>query len=242
MRLSRFPKDPAAASLVAIVLTGLAAGLVFGLWPALDLKISGLFYDAAQRRWPWMYDPTLQAIRDMNEFVTRAIAVAGLTALILYVSGARSLAFLSPRVALFLLATLAVGPGLIANLALKSHWGRPRPNAVAAFGGTLDFAPWWRPGGGCDTNCSFVSGEAASAFWLLAIAVVLPPRSRAPAVVAALVYGLSMSLVRIAMGGHFPSDTLFAGVFTALAVWLVHGAFFRWRRAADGPPRASGWE
>jgi len=35
--------------------------------------------------------------------------------------------------------------------------------------------------------------------------------------------------MRVAMGGHFLSDILFAGVFTALAIWVLHGAIFRWR-------------
>ncbi len=114
-------------------------------------------------------------------------------------------------------------------LLLKSHWGRPRPVEVSAFGGSLDFVPWFSPFGGCDSNCSFVSGEAASAFSLLAIAILLPQRFRVPAVVGATVYGLIVGLMRIAMGGHFLSDVLFAGVFTALAIWVLHGAIFRWR-------------
>ena len=50
-----------------------------------------------------------------------------------------------------------------------------------------------------------------------------------PAIVVAIVYGLTVGLSRVAMGGHFLSDILFAGVFTALAIWLLHGVFFRWR-------------
>jgi membrane-associated phospholipid phosphatase len=182
MQFVRRPENEAEAALYAIALVGLAVGLVFGLWPALDLAVSGLFYDEAQRNWPWTRDPALIA-----------------------------------------------APGLVANAVLKSHWGRPRPIEVSAFGGSLEFVPWFSPFGGCDSNCSFVSGEAASAFSLLAIAIILPQRYRVPAVAAAIVYGLVVGLMRIAMGGHFLSDILFAGVFTALTIWVLHGAIFRWR-------------
>lgn len=233
--LFRPSKDPAEHALRAIALCGVAVGLVFGLWPKLDVGVSALFYDAASHDWPWAQDPTAQALRDFNAFVTRAMIAGALIALLFVAAGMRSLASIAPRVAVFLLAAVIAGPGLIANLLLKSHWGRPRPSHVVAFGGPLDFTPWWRPFGGCPTNCSFVSGEAAGAFALLAVAVVLPRRYRAAAVAFAIVYGLAVGLMRVAMGGHFLSDVLFAGVFTALAIWLLHGALFRWRRAPPPP-------
>lgn len=229
----RRPQSEAELALWAIAVAGIAVGFVFGLWPALDLSFSGLFYDAAQRSWPWARDPVVLAIRDFNAFVTRAIVAAAAIALIFAATGGRTFAFMSPRVALFLLATLAAAPGLIANLVFKSHWGRPRPIEVTAFGGSLDFVPWWNPFGGCDSNCSFVSGEASSAFWLLAAAVLLPERYRLAAVAAAIVYGIVIGLSRVAMGGHFLSDVLLAGVFTALAIWLLHGMFFRWRAQSE---------
>jgi lipid A 4'-phosphatase len=229
IRFLRRPKNPAEAALCAIAIAGLLVGLVFGLWPGLDLSVSGLFYDEAHRSWPLTRDPVYLAIRDFNAFATRAIAAGTIIALIFAAAGGRSFAFISPRVAIFLLATLIAAPGLIANALFKPYWGRPRPAEVTAFGGSLDFVPWWSPFGGCDSNCSFVSGEAASAFWLLAVAVVLPQQYRVAAVTAAIVYGLAVGVLRVAMGGHFPSDVLFAGVFTALAIWLLHGVIFRWR-------------
>ena len=71
MEGSRVSPDEARRSLGAIALVGVIAGLVFGLWPTLDLKFSLQFYDAAQRNWPLGRDPTFQAIRDVNEFRAR---------------------------------------------------------------------------------------------------------------------------------------------------------------------------
>ena len=84
--------------------------------------------------------------------------------------------------------------------------------------------------GACEINCSFVSGEASSAYAMLAPAVALPPPWRAPAIGAALFYGTMIGLVRMARGGHFLTDVIFAGILTAFIVWLLHGLLYRWRR------------
>ena len=75
---------------------------------------------------------------------------------------------ISGRAILFLMATLALGPGLLVNVLLKDHWGRPRPVDVTQFGGDQHFVAWWDPRGECPNNCSFVSGDVAAAFWTLA--------------------------------------------------------------------------
>ncbi len=229
LRFLRAPKDPAESALRAIVVVGVVLGLVFTLWPSLDLRVSALFYDEAQRAWPWTHDATLVDLRALNHFIMRAIIAAAIIALVFLAAGERSFTFLPPRISAFLLATVVVAPGLITNGLLKAHWGRPRPGHVNDFNGELEFVPWWSPFGQCASNCSFVSGEASGAFVLLAVAVLVPERYRMVAIAAAIVWGLAVGMMRVAMGGHFLSDVLFAGVFTALAIWLLHGLFFRWR-------------
>jgi len=81
---------------------------------------------------------------------------------------------------IFLIATIAIGSGLVVNLGLKDHAHRPRPVHVVEFGGTDEFRPWYRFDGACKINCSFVSGEAATGFWMAAPALLLPPPVRAP--------------------------------------------------------------
>jgi membrane-associated phospholipid phosphatase len=76
--------------------------------------------------------------------------------------------------------------------------------------------------GWCDTNCSFVSGEASSAMWLVAVALVLPGRIRRPAVVVAVAYAALLSLNRIAFGGHFLSDVLISFALTLLVIAVVY--------------------
>ena len=203
------------------------AGVVFGLYPRLDIDVVALFYSPAHRTWPPIGNRFLQLYRDSNTWLTAAVAGGTLLALLGGLVHPKARALVPPRVCLFLLGSLAIGPGLITNAILKPHWGRPRPEEITEFGGTLDFVPWWSPFGRCDSNCSFVSGEGSSAIWLLALAVVLPQRLRPVAITAVIAYWLTIGLTRIAMGGHFPTDILFAGVFTALMIWILHGLLLR---------------
>jgi membrane-associated phospholipid phosphatase len=125
---------------------------------------------------------------------------------------------------------MALAPGLMANVLLKDHWGRPRPIDVTQFGGTDGFVAWWDPRGACPNNCAFVSGDVAGAFWTVAPAALAPPQWRALAYGAALALGAGMAAMRVMAGAHFASDVIFAGVFTFLIIWVVHGLIYRWPR------------
>ena len=119
-------------------------------------------------------------------------------------------------------------------MALKDHWHRPRPVQVTEFGGPQPFRPVGWPGGTCERNCSFVSGEGASSFWSVAPALMVPPAWRAAALAAALAYAAATGLLRMAFGGHFLSDTLLAALFTWLVVAAVWRALLGHRAPLDG--------
>jgi lipid A 4'-phosphatase len=127
----------------------------------------------------------------------------------------------SGRAMIFLIATMLIGPGLIVNLGLKDHWHRPRPVQTQEFNGPNPFVPWYDDNGGCKRNCSFVSGEASTGFWMVAPASVLPPPWRAPAMVAAFAFGFGASLLRLAFGGHYLSDVLLGGLITLIVIEIV---------------------
>jgi membrane-associated PAP2 superfamily phosphatase len=131
---------------------------------------------------------------------------------------------------LFLISTLILAPGIVVNGVFKEHSGRPRPAQVEEFGGRQEFKAWWDFSGSCVQNCSFVSGEASGGYWTIAPAALAPPQWRAAAYVAAIAYGTAVGVLRMAFGGHFASDVIFAGVVTFLIIWLVHGLIFRWPR------------
>jgi membrane-associated phospholipid phosphatase len=136
----------------------------------------------------------------------------------------------------FLIATLAIGPGVVVNLSLKDHWHRPRPIQTQEFSGKAAFMPWWDDRGECKKNCSFVSGEAATGFWMVAPASVLPPPARGPAIVAAFAFGVGASLLRMAFGGHYLSDVLLGGLVTLIIIEIAR--MLLWPRGED--PAAPG--
>jgi lipid A 4'-phosphatase len=134
------------------------------------------------------------------------------------------------RAALFLSVTLFLGPFLLANIVLKDHWARMRPTDVVQFGGADRFTAWWDPRGPCPDNCSFVGGEAASAFWTLGPAALAPPQWRPLAYGAAVAFGAGIGVLRMAGGAHFFTDIVFASVLIIVVVWAFYGAIYRWRR------------
>jgi membrane-associated phospholipid phosphatase len=100
---------------------------------------------------------------------------------------------------------------------------------VTQFNGDSTFVPWWDPRGGCGRNCSFFSGEGATAFWTYAPAALMPPAWRPLAYVGATLFGVITSGLRMAFGGHFFTDVAAAGLVTFLVIWLAHGIIYRWR-------------
>ncbi len=143
------------------------------------------------------------------------------------------------RAALFLIATLALGPGVLTNLILKDHWGRPRPIDVQQFGGDYRFTPWWDPRGDCPNNCSFIAGEPSGAFWTLAPAALAPPELRRWLMARRSPSAPASACCASPPAAHFFSDVVFAGVFMYLLIWLSHGLIYRWPR---DPHRRGGVE
>ncbi len=67
-----------------------------------------------------------------------------------------------------------VGPLVIVNWTLKELWGRPRPFQTTMFGGEGTYVSPGTISDQCASNCSFVSGEAAAAFWLVWLVFIVP--------------------------------------------------------------------
>ena len=212
-----------------VIALGLAAvaGLAFALYPELDLAISRAFYDAAKQDFPLRFQPTLVWLRAESMWVITALIAPAVIALAVKLILPFTRMLMSGRAALFLIATLMLGPGLLVNATMKDYWPRSRPIDVPQFNGEERFVPWWDPRGVCPKNCSFVAGESAGAFWTLAPAALVPPPWRALAYTGAVAFGAGVGVVRMAGGGHFFSDVVFAGVFTFLVIWLAHGLLYR---------------
>lgn len=217
-----------------IVTLSIAAvvGLLLGLYPELDLAVAAHFHKVVVNGnvFAWRISPTLMWARDIGLWVGTIIVVPVVLALAIKLILPRRKLLMSGRAILFLMSTMVLGPGLLVNVTLKDYWGRPRPIDVQQFGGDEHFVPWWDPRGDCPKNCAFVSGDVAGSFWTLAPAALAPPQWRALAYAGALALGTGMAIMRVMAGAHFVSDVVFAGVFSFLVIWLMHGLIYRWRR------------
>jgi lipid A 4'-phosphatase len=216
-----------------IVVTGVLTGVIFAAAPGLDLDIAALIQDSQTRIALKPFTSVIFAIRDLNFRLTLLIVGLAGAVLVFQAIRRRPPLHVPNRMALLVILSFALAPGLLVNGVLKEHWSRPRPYSVTELGGHQPFKAWWDTSGTCERNCSFVSGEASSAFAMLAVAALASGPWQYVAIAGALAYGLAVGFVRMIAGGHFLTDVIFAGVLTALIVWLLHGYLFRWR-APDG--------
>ncbi|MGV8839883.1 MAG: phosphatase PAP2 family protein [Bauldia sp.] len=223
----RWPLGPIRILIVATALLS----VVFLLIPNLDLWFSRQFYDP-EIGFPALRIPALHWLRDVSGLLLWvAGTVVGVSLLAKLFVFPRRRPLVPGRAMLFLSATLALSAGLLVNGVLKSLWGRPRPTQVLEFGGDAPFVTAWHISDFCARNCSFVSGEASAAIWLVAVALVVPARFRRAALAAALALAFAFSLNRIAFGGHFLSDVLLAWTLTLLVIAVA------WHVIYVRPPR-----
>jgi lipid A 4'-phosphatase len=218
------------AGLIIALILALVIGLLFGIYPELDLKLAALFYDEASRSFPLRLNALAGVVRDGAMVIAWALALPAIVALAVKLVRPDRPLLMSGRAMVFLLVTLLLSAGILTNLTFKTYWGRPRPVVVTQFNGDKSFVPWWDPRGGCARNCSFFSGEGATAFWTYAPAALAPPAWRPLAYAGATVFGITTSGLRMAFGGHFFTDVAIAGLVTFLVIWFTYGYIFRWSR------------
>src|SRR4051794_12737477 len=206
----------------------LVIALLFGIYPELDLKLAALFYDATSKSFPLKLNTLAAIARDGAMWIAWALAAPAIVALLAKLVRPNRPLLISGRAMVFLLVTLTLSAGVLTNLTFKSYWSRPRPVVVTQFNGDKEFMPWWDPRGSCGRNCSFFSGEGATAFWTYAPAALTPPAWRPLAYAAATLFGITTSVLRMAFGGHFFTDVAAAGLVSFLVIWLAYGFIYRW--------------
>lgn len=209
----------------------LVLSLLFWTFPALDIAVARLFYVPGEG-FPLQQVEALVALRRSGNIVFYGSLVAAVVVIALRLLRPASRSLVPVRDALFLLLTAAAGPGLLINGLLKPTFGRARPVDVPPFSQNLPFTRAWEVSPACSQNCSFPSGEGGAAAWLIALALLAPPRWRRPALVLTAAYALALSLNRMAFGGHFVSDIAVAWGLVLLLILLIHRALY------DRPP---GW-
>lgn len=221
--------DPGAAFGHALACGACAAGLVFAFafsaFPGVDLAVSDFFY-LGDGRFLFERPSLAAAIRDLLRLIFALACAAAVAAFLSLAFLNRKLFGLGLAASAYIALCAAAGPGLVANLGFKDHWGRARPAQITEFGGAKQFTPPLLRTDQCERNCAFVSGEASNFYMLgFAAAFLASPARRRAVLIAAIAAGSFAGLIRIGGGGHFLSDVVFAGIFMALVAqglaWLI---------------------
>jgi lipid A 4'-phosphatase len=209
-----------------------AASLPFVIAPQLDLAVSRAFV-GNDGHFIGADSVALAAVMDAITHGSRIFAGALLLATLgawLPWGGVPAGLRRRRRGLLYLLAVLALGPGLAVNTILKEHSGRARPVTIREFGGERRFTPAFAIADQCASNCSFVSGHVAFAALPLAGAFLAARRRRRRQwLVGGVAAGLLVGAGRIATGAHFASDVVVAIfvvyiVADVCAAWLLPSA------------------
>jgi lipid A 4'-phosphatase len=205
----------------SLILLG-AVSILFAAVPELDMIVSRLFWTESTG-FGLGKNGLLLLVRDTN----RPLPWVVVGIMMVLMLAARFIHRMkhppSPHKILYVITFFAVGPGLAVHL-IKSVVGRARPRSVLEFGGNSVFTPPWELTDQCSHNCSFVSGEAASAFALLTLVVFIGPK-RAPFYLAAMgVVVFVFSFNRVMFGAHFLSDVLLAWN----VMWVLAILLWRW--------------
>ena len=123
--------------LIIALAIAVVIGLVFGLDPALDLRIAGWFYEPAKKDFILRLSPVWGFVRDAAMWIVSVIAAPAFIALAIKVLRPRGKLLIAGRAMVFLIATLALAPGLVTNVVLKDYWPRSRRNRSSSAAATV---------------------------------------------------------------------------------------------------------
>ena len=215
-----------------------AAAVIFTLWPGIDITVTSWFHSETSG-FTWARSTLVNIARDVIKNIMYAMTLLALAFWVASFTGWK-LRSIPGRLWGFIFTLFIIGPGILVNWVLKEHWGRARPSSTTEFGGTADFTPALRITDQCATNCSFVSGEGSGATALALSFVLLAPYllpigskgSRKRQLAALLIIPAIGLLLRVAMGRHFLSDTIFAILIVLAVAFLLAPLFFP-RRAQE---------
>ncbi len=207
----RLPRRGGLPGLLLLIAIAVAVTVLFAVTP-LDIAAARVFYRPnALDHWPLAKELPWSVLYRLAPWLTAALVLTGLAALAH--GGWR-------RYGVFLLLSVAIGPGLLVNTVFKDHWNRPRPRDVVEFGGPLRYRPAPLPGG--EGGASFPCGHCSVGF--LFAAGWWTWRRRRPALAwgslaLGIAAGFALGLGRMAAGGHFLSDVIWSAL---LALGVAH--------------------
>jgi len=201
----------------------LLLAILFVAVPQIDLTVSSWFYDPTRGEWAGSDDAIATSVYGIFRYLPYfLVPVLLFSVLAGFLPGGPDKS--NRRLLTFLLVTLLAGPGILVHSVFKESFDRARPKNVEQFDGRKSFTPAFVVSDSCSKGCnSFVSGHAAMGFWFMTLGWVFSSRKWFWAGVAT---GIILSATRIIQGGHFLSDTLFAGfvcyfTFRLCGAWIL---------------------
>ncbi len=214
---------------MASIAIAIIASFAFTLFPQLDIYISSWFFDPEKAgtylAFPLHHNIFWHGLRDLLFNIP-----IGFGSLFIILWGLK-LFFpkidmrIDPKISSFIILTLIIIILLIINMGLKETTGRFRPDQTDIFGQKEEFTALFDFTGTCVGNCSFVSGEVASATWFLLLTHLLPSNLRKKYYILGSVFLVTVIFVRLGFGRHFASDCLFAILIT---YWCMFISNFLW--------------
>ena len=191
--------------------------ITYSFKPDLDISIAKLFYFENSHFLADEYT----FIKDLRSFTKNLMIALPILSLILIIKiyidfkkrnlEKKSLRF---KKIIFTYMGFIIGPivgcGLIANLYFKDTWGRARPVHIVEFNGEKLYTPPFEKSDQCEKNCSWIGGEVSAAFSFLTGVLIIKKSSILFRI--NIIFGILVAFCRMAMGGHFFSDNLFAAI------------------------------
>jgi len=215
---------------VLVVALLIFASILFYCYPQIDIHVASLFfsqhqgYEGVNSGANFLQSPIFKISTHLISALIILVVFGSLAVMIYSSFKKQKLLFVS---ALFILLCFVIGPGLIVNGILKSHWGRPRPFYV--FTHQLSYVKVWVLSNQCHHNCSFVAGDSSAAAAFFAF-VFLPwaRRYKVLAAVFATLYFIYNAILRIIHGAHFFSDVIIGALLIYLIILMCYQFCFRY--------------
>ncbi|EDZ63529.1 phosphatase PAP2 family protein [Sulfurimonas gotlandica] len=200
----------------------LVSSIIFVSLPQIDLYVASLFYDGKSftLNGSWIEDILYHSVKPL-------IIIFALSSIAIFIYNyvkKKNLLGINSKTMLFIILFLTIAPALIVNTTLKENWGRARPAQIIDFGGTKEFTPAFIPSN--QGGYSFSSGHAAAAFSLLGFALLAKRRQKF-FITTVIIYGVLVSLARMAAGGHFFSDVVTSFFIVYIATHVLYKLVFK---------------
>ena len=179
----------------------------------LDIMLEHYFY-SPEKGWMLQYKPVWDFIYRFGIFPGYILAFCALIMISVSYWNSKYIRF--RKASLVLVFTIIVGPGILVNLVLKDHTGRPRPREITEFGGTENYLCICEKGK-TNEGKSFPCGHCSMGFYLAIPYLFFRNRKKVLALsflVTGIAYGILIGIARMMAGGHFASDVVWAGGLT----------------------------